>query len=80
MILNSYVSYIGIPSLAFLHSSRSRLYSLINSEKAEVDSVPVDVTKVVRYELPPAKAAVKLVSADNVAESVELLHNEAKVI
>ncbi len=32
------------------------------------------------YELPAAKAGVKLVSADNPAELIDLLHNEAKVI
>jgi electron transfer flavoprotein beta subunit len=37
-------------------------------------------TEVVRYELPPAKAGVKLVSADNTAELVRLLHEEAKMI
>lgn len=37
-------------------------------------------TSVVKYELPPAKAAVKLISPDHVEELVTLLHNEAKVI
>ena len=32
------------------------------------------------YELPPAKSDCKYVDADNVAELVNLLHNEAKVI
>ena len=32
------------------------------------------------YELPPAKSAVKLIDPENVAELVDLLHNEAKVI
>ncbi len=36
--------------------------------------------EVVSYELPPAKAAVKLISPDNVGELVDLLHNEAKMI
>jgi electron transfer flavoprotein beta subunit len=30
--------------------------------------------------MPPAKAGIKMVSADNMDELVELLHNEAKVI
>lgn len=38
------------------------------------------LTSIVKYELPPAKAAVKLVSPDNVEELVTLLHNEAKAI
>lgn len=32
------------------------------------------------YELPPAKSECKFVDAENVAELVDLLHNEAKVI
>ena len=38
------------------------------------------LTEFVSYELPPAKAACKMVDADNVKEMVDLLHNEAKVI
>jgi len=38
------------------------------------------LTTIVKYELPPAKAAVKLISPDNVEELVTLLHNEAKAI
>lgn len=44
---------------------------------------PVEVsplTEIVSFELPPAKAGVKLVSPDNVAELVRLLHEEAKAI
>ncbi|NQX81043.1 MAG: electron transfer flavoprotein subunit beta/FixA family protein [Flavobacteriaceae bacterium] len=37
-------------------------------------------TKTVSYETLPAKGTCKLIDADNVAELVELLHNEAKVI
>ncbi|HCL06247.1 MAG TPA: electron transfer flavoprotein subunit alpha [Chitinophagaceae bacterium] len=46
-----------------------------------VDPVAVDtLTSVVSFELPPAKAGVKLVSPDNVGELVRLLHEEAKAI
>ena len=38
------------------------------------------LTSVVSFELPPAKAGVKLVSPDNPAELVRLLHEEAKMI
>jgi electron transfer flavoprotein beta subunit len=38
------------------------------------------LTSIVTYELPPAKAGVKLVDADNVEELVRLLHEEAKAI
>lgn len=37
-------------------------------------------TKVSKFELPPAKGAVKLVEPDNMDELVDLLKNEAKVI
>ena len=37
-------------------------------------------TKVVKFEKPAPKSAVKLVSPDNLDELVSLLHNEAKVI
>ena len=46
-----------------------------------VEPIAVDaLTSIVSYELPPAKAGVKLVSPDNVAELVRLLHEEAKAI
>ena len=46
-----------------------------------VDAVAVDnLTNVVSYEMPPAKAGVKLVPADQPEELVRLLHEEAKVI
>ena len=44
---------------------------------------PVSVTaltSIVSFELPPAKAGVKLVSADQPEELVRLLHEEAKLI
>jgi electron transfer flavoprotein beta subunit len=45
-----------------------------------VEPVLVDaLTSVISFELPPAKAGVKLVSADNPEELVRLLHEEAKV-
>lgn len=39
-----------------------------------------ELTAVVSFQLPPAKAGVKLVTADNTAELVRLLREEAKVI
>ncbi len=45
------------------------------------EPVAVDAfTSVTSFELPPAKAGVKLVDAENVGELVRLLHEEAKVI
>jgi electron transfer flavoprotein beta subunit len=37
------------------------------------------LTSVASFELPPAKAGVKLVDPENVGELVRLLHEEAKV-
>jgi electron transfer flavoprotein beta subunit len=45
-------------------------------EPASADSM----TSFVSYELPPAKAACKMIDADNVKELVELLRDEAKAI
>lgn len=46
-----------------------------------VDPIAVDtLTSIQSFELPPAKAGVKLVAPDNVAELVRLLHEEAKAI
>ena len=45
-----------------------------------VEPVAVDaLTSIVNFETPPAKAGVKLVSADNPEELVRLLHEEARV-
>ncbi|MDP3392778.1 electron transfer flavoprotein subunit beta/FixA family protein [Sediminibacterium sp.] len=46
-----------------------------------VDPIAIDaLTSIHSFELPPAKAGVKLVAPDNVAELVRLLHEEAKAI
>ena len=46
-----------------------------------VEPTAIDaLTSILSFELPPAKAGVKLVSPDNVAELVRLLHEEAKAI
>ena len=46
-----------------------------------VDPIAVEpLTSISSFELPPAKAGVKLISPDNMAELVRLLHEEAKVI
>ena len=37
-------------------------------------------TKAVKFEKPAPRSAVKLISADNLDELINLLHNEAKVI
>jgi len=63
-----------IPNMRGIMAARSK--PLHVQEPLAVDAL----TNVVSYELPPAKAGVKLVDADNVAELVRLLHEEAKAI
>ncbi|MCU0381538.1 MAG: electron transfer flavoprotein beta subunit/FixA family protein, partial [Chitinophagaceae bacterium] len=46
-----------------------------------VDPAPVEaLTSIASFALPPAKAGVKLVSADQPEELVRLLHEEARII
>ncbi len=46
-----------------------------------VDATAVDSgVKLRKFELPPPKGSVKMISADNVAELVNLLKNEAKIL
>jgi electron transfer flavoprotein beta subunit len=63
-----------IPNMRGIMAARTK--PLRVAEPAAADAL----TSIVSYELPPAKAGVKLVSPDNVAELVRLLHEEAKVI
>lgn len=39
-----------------------------------------NVSSITGYEMPPAKSGVKMISADNMDELVQLLHTQAKVI
>jgi electron transfer flavoprotein beta subunit len=55
-------------------AARTRPLNVITPSKVTA------VTEILSYELPPAKAGIKLVSPDNLDELVELLHTEAKVI
>jgi electron transfer flavoprotein beta subunit len=63
-----------IPNMRGIMAARTKPLKVV--EPAAIEAL----TKVVSYELPPPKAGVKLVSADNVEELVRLLHEEAKVI
>ena len=63
-----------IPNMRGIMAARTKPLKVV--EPAAVDAL----THVASYELPPAKAGVKLVAADNVAELVRLLHEEAKAI
>ena len=63
-----------IPNMRGIMAARTKPLKVV--EPAAIEAL----TSVVSYELPPAKAGVKLVNPDNVAELVRLLHEEAKVI
>ena len=63
-----------IPNMRGIMGARSKPLKVI--EPVAADSL----TSVVSFDLPPAKAGVKLVSADHPEELVRLLHEEAKVI
>lgn len=63
-----------IPNMKGIMSARSKPLKVL--EPVAADSL----TRIVSFALPPAKAGVKLVSADNPGELVRLLHDEAKLI
>ena len=63
-----------IPNMKGIMGARTK--PLAVKEPVAVDAL----TSIVSFDLPPAKAGVKLISADNPEELVRLLHDEAKVI
>jgi len=63
-----------IPTMRGIMAARTKPLKVI--EPVATD----ELTNVAGFELPPAKAGVKLVPPDNVEELVRLLHEEAKVI
>ena len=63
-----------IPNMRGIMAARTKPLKVV--EPAAVEPL----TTIAAFELPPAKAGVKLVSADNVEELVRLLHEEARVI
>lgn len=63
-----------IPNMRGIMSARSKPLEVI----AAVD-VPA-LSYITHFDTPPARGKVKLVDKDNVAQLVELLHSEAKVI
>jgi electron transfer flavoprotein beta subunit len=63
-----------IPNMRGIMSARTKPLKVV--EPVAVDSG----VKLQKFELPPAKGSVKMVSADNMAELVNLLKNEAKVL
>jgi electron transfer flavoprotein beta subunit len=62
-----------IPNMKGIMSARTKPLKVVEPIAAE------PLTSIVAFELPPAKAGVKLVPADNPAELIRLLHEEAKV-
>ncbi|NSL86638.1 electron transfer flavoprotein subunit beta/FixA family protein [Chitinophaga solisilvae] len=63
-----------IPNMRGIMAARTKPLAVVEPVAAET------LTSIVSFELPPAKAGVKLISPDNVDELVKLLHEEAKVI
>ena len=63
-----------IPNMRGIMAARTKPLNVKEPVAAE------SLTTVASFGLPPAKAGVKLVDADNVDELVRLLHEEAKVI
>ena len=63
-----------IPNMRGIMAARTKPLKVI--EPIAVDAL----TSVAGFVLPPAKAGVKLVAADNVEELIRLLHEEAKAI
>lgn len=63
-----------IPNMRGIMAARTKPLKVV--EPAAVDAL----TSIASFELPPAKAGVKLVAPDNVGELVRLLHEEAKAI
>lgn len=63
-----------IPNMRGIMAARTKPLKVV--EPATVEAL----TSIASFELPPPKAGVKMVAADNVAELARLLHEEAKVI
>ena len=62
-----------IPNMKGIMGARTKPLKVVEAVAAE------SYTTISSFDLPPAKAGVKLVSADNPEELVRLLHEEAKV-
>jgi len=63
-----------IPNMKGIMGARSKPLNIVEPVAADA------LTAIASFELPPAKAGVKLVSPDNPEELVRLLHEEAKAI
>jgi electron transfer flavoprotein beta subunit len=63
-----------IPNMRGIMSARTKPLKVVEAVPAESG------VKLQKFELPPPKGAVKMISSDNVAELVTRLKNEAKVL
>ena len=63
-----------IPNMRGIMTARTKTLTVLEPIESNVN------TKAVKFEKPAPKSAVKLISADNIDELINLLHNEAKVI
>ena len=63
-----------IPNMRGIMSARTKVLTILEPVAASSE------TKAIKFEKPAPRSAVKLVSADNLDELINLLHNEAKVI
>jgi electron transfer flavoprotein beta subunit len=63
-----------IPNMRGIMTARTKALNVVEPIGAD------NATKAVKFEKPAPKSAVQLVSADNLDELINLLHNEAKVI
>ncbi|MEQ8364896.1 MAG: electron transfer flavoprotein subunit beta/FixA family protein [Cyclobacteriaceae bacterium] len=63
-----------IPNMRGIMSARTKPLNVVEPKAVEA------VVNFQKYELPPPKGAVKMISEDNIAELVSLLKNEAKVL
>ncbi len=63
-----------IPNMRGIMAARTKPLKVVEATSADA------LTRFSEFGLPPAKAGVKLVSADNVEELVRLLHDEARAL
>ena len=63
-----------IPNMRGIMTARTKALTILEPIDSAVN------TKAVKFEKPAPKSAVKLISADNLDELINLLHSEAKVI
>jgi len=63
-----------IPNMRGIMAARTKPIAVVEPQAVN------PLVKVVGFDMPPAKAGVKMIAPENMDELVQLLHNEAKVI